>query len=234
MIIRCIDFETTGFPPKAGVCEAGWTDVVVMDDGAAVGPTFSYLCNPGMPIGEKASAVNGITDAMVAGEPSSANIFQIMAEGADMFCAHNIEFERAFFGGGERDWLCTYKVALALFPDLPNHKNGDIPTHLQLCLDRMRCEPLHRAGPDSYVTAVILAFMIMKDATALGDTRKAVREFVAISKRPKQISRMPFGKDKGVEISQLPKDYLEWCADKMTAADIRHACAQELNRRRKG
>lgn len=232
VIIRVIDFETTGFPPSAGVCEAGWTDVTVDADGVTIGETVAHLCNPGMPISAEASRVNGITDAMVAGEPAASTIFRMMMEGADAFCAHNCEFERAFFGGGDLPWICTYKVALALYPDLPSHKNSEVPKALGLRLDADRCEPLHRAGPDTYVTAVTLAYLIMKGAMSSGDALKQAAEFIAITKRPREIIRMPFGKHKGEPIAQLPRDYLEWAVAKMNAADVREACRRELEKRR--
>lgn len=224
MIIRCLDFETTGLPPGAGVCEAGWTDIEVAVDGAvSMSSTYAELCNPGMPIGEEAGAVHGITDAMVATAPSSALVFRKIMEGADVLCAHNAEFEQLFFAGGELPWLCTYKVALVLHPDLPSHRNGTIPEHLEIVLDPECCAPLHRAGPDTYVTAMILQHFLANGST--------VADMVAISKKPRQISRMPFGKHKGVWIKDLPLSYMKWAAENMDAADVRNAIKRELKAR---
>lgn len=222
-VIRCVDFETTGFPPKAGVCEAGWTDVTVDGTTITVGETFSRLCNPNMPIEAKAQEVHGISDAMVSDKPPSATIFKEMAAGADIFCAHNSEFEQNFFGGGDKPWICTYKVALKLWPNLPNHKNGTIPEHLAIELDLDRCAPLHRAGPDTYVTAMILNHMLRSGVS--------VSEMVAISTRPREISRMPFGKHKGSPLSELPLSYIRWAVENMDAKDVREAIRRELERR---
>lgn len=219
-IIRCLDFETTGFPPKAGVCEVGWTDVQLHEgEPATVGPTLSFLCNPGMPIGAGAHDVHGISDEMVAHMPPTTDVFQRLVAGADIFCAHNVEFERVFFRGGDRPWICTYKVALALHPNLPNHRNGTIPKNLGIELDPARCVPLHRAGPDTYVTAKILERFLHGGLT--------MGEMVTITSRPKSVQRMPFGKHSGTEISKLPTEYLQWAADKLSAADVRHACAAD-------
>jgi len=223
--VRCLDFETTGFPPNAGVCEVGWTDVQPRaGELATIYPTVSYLCNPGMPIGAGARDVHGISDDMVAGEPPTAERFRRAMDGADVFCAHNAEFERAFFGGGDKSWICTYKVALNRYPRLPNHRNGTIPDHLSIYLDPDRSAPLHRAGPDTYVTARILQRFLEDGLT--------VEDMIAISARPKSVTRMPFGKHAGAEIASLPTEYLQWAADKLSAADVRHACAAELRRRR--
>lgn len=223
-IIRCLDFETTGFPPNAGVCEVGWTDVQFREgEPATIYPTVSLLCNPGMPIGAGARDVHGINDEMVAGEPPTSERFRRLMEGVDVFCAHNAEFERAFFGGGDKPWICTYKVALNRHPGLPNHRNGMIPEHLSISLDPSRCVPLHRAGPDTYVTARILQRFLMDGLT--------IEDMVAISARPKQVVKMPFGKHAGTEITRLSTGYLQWAADKLSKADVRHACAAELRRR---
>lgn len=234
MIIRCIDFETTGFPPRAGVCEAGWTDLTVnADGGVSIGKTVSFLCNPGLPIGAEAMKVHGITEEMVENEPPSATIFRRMMEGADVFCAHNAEFERNFFTGGKCSWICTYKAALVLYPDLPNHKNGTIPEHLGIDLDPARCAPLHRAGPDTYVTAKILVNFLMKEAAATGNMLTAVSHLAEITRQPRQITRMPAGKGKypGVAINELPGDYLQWGALNYPITDIRNAMQRELARR---
>ncbi len=221
--VRCIDFETTGFPPNAGVVEAGWTDVLVADDGVSFGPTFARLANPNMPIGEAAGKVHGISDAMVESAPPVASVFIEMADGADVFCAHNAEFERNFFGGAEKPWICTYKVALALYPDLPNHRNGDLPVHLGIELDPDRCAPLHRAGPDTYVTAMILRHFLSAGHT--------IDQMVEITHKPRLITKMPFGKYRGVALTELPIDYMRWAIQNMDAKDVKDAIKRAYDER---
>jgi exodeoxyribonuclease X len=219
-VIRCIDFETTGFPPKAGVVEAGWTDVSIFRGGHRTGETRSELCRPGLPIGAEAMAVHGITEDMVIDARPTAKVFVDLADGADVFCAHNAAFEQAFFGGCGKPWVCTYKVALATYPDLPTHRCGDLPGHLGLRLDPERSAPLHRAGPDAYVTAALLGHFL--------DRGLFVEDLIRISSAP----RVPFGKHKGTSFDQLPTDYLQWAASMLSADDVRAACAAELAKRR--
>lgn len=225
MLLRVIDFETTGFPPNAAVCEAGWTDVLV--DGATVeiGPTVSRLINPGRRIPAEVTKIHGITDEMVVGCPSPDVVFREMMDGADGFCAHNCDFELNFFKGGTLPWACTYKVALAHLPDAPSHKNAALPGHLGLTLDPSLSEPAHRAGPDTYVTANLVAAFIARGVP--------IAEMFRITKAPRQISRMPFGKHKGSAISDLPDGYLSWCIENLSAADIKAAMLREVERRRK-
>lgn len=213
MLIRVIDFETTGFPPGAGVCEAGWTDVSVRPDGSIeIGETVSRLCRPGLPIDPRAEAVHGISEAMVADKPPSSLIFREMNAGVGAFCAHNCEFEQNFFTGGDSPWICTYKVALARFPGLSSYKNGNLPGLLGIDLDQARCAPLHRAGPDTYVTAMILAHFIRAGVTP--------SEMIEITRKPKSVSRMPFGKHQGVPIADLPVPYMRWAVENLNAPDV--------------
>lgn len=223
MLIRVIDFETTGLPPNAAVCEAGWTDVLVTGNACEIRPTVARLINPGRAIPEEVSKIHGITDAMVVGCPSPDGVFAEMMEGADVFCAHNCEFEQNFFRGGDRAWLCTYKVALVHLSDAPSHKNGALPGYLGLQLDPALCEPAHRAGPDTYTTAHILATLIGRG--------HPLEEMIEITKKPRQISRMPFGKHKGEFITSLPDRYLSWCIENLDAADIKAAMKREVARR---
>jgi exodeoxyribonuclease X len=223
MLIRVIDFETTGLPPSAVVCEAGWTDVIVDGNNVSIRPTVARLIDPGRPIPAEVTAIHGITDQMVFGCPPPSAVFAEMMVGADVFCAHNCEFEQNFFGGGDRAWLCTYKVALVHLSDAPSHKNSTLPEYLGLKLDPALSEPAHRAGPDTYVTAHILATLVGRG--------HPVEEMLAITKRPRQISRMPFGKHKGEMIADLPERYLRWSVENMNATDIVAAMKRELKRR---
>lgn len=223
-IIRVLDFETTGFPPNAGVCEIGWTDLTIMPDAPVeISETVAFLTNPGLPIGQKAQEVHGITDAMVSDAPAYALGFRRAMEGADAFCSHNAEFEQNWFAGGGKPYLCTYKIALALSPELPNHKNGNLPGLLGIDLDLDRCEPLHRAGPDTYVTAMILRHYLGKASFS---------DLMQISAGARRITRMPFGKHQGVEIRNLPTEYMRWAVDNLSAKDVVAAMKAELRARR--
>lgn len=56
--------------------------------------TFNQLEDPGMPIPAAASAVNGITDAMVAGKKINNAEVAAFIDGADVHIAHNAPFDR--------------------------------------------------------------------------------------------------------------------------------------------
>lgn len=201
MIIRVIDFETTGMPPDAAICEVGWHDVRL---GAEPPPLFTYeasVCNPGRPMPPEARAIHHISDRELADAPAPDRILMQMAQNVDVFCAHNAAFERQFFTGGDRPWICTLKVARRLWPDCPSHTNQCLRYWLGLDVDEIAAMPPHRAGPDAYVTGNILR-------KALG--LATVEQMVEWTSQPSLLPRITFGKHRGLTWGQTPVDYLQW------------------------
>ena len=151
-----IDVETTGFSP--------WTDRIVeiacvAVDGCRVVARWSTLVNPGIPIPAEATAVHGITDDMVAAAPEAAFALRQarrFAEGR-LIAAHCATFDLSFVGPsvGTRA-LCTMRLARALFPEAPNHKNQTLRRYLEI--DRIAGEDFeaHRALDDALVSAHVL------------------------------------------------------------------------------
>jgi len=63
MLIRVIDFESTGFPPECAIVEIGWCDVTFVDcNNITIGAPQSRLCNPGQRIPPEARAIHHISD----------------------------------------------------------------------------------------------------------------------------------------------------------------------------
>ncbi len=91
-----IDVETTGWEPESGhrICEIALLRFLRGD----VIDSIVSLVNPGRAISPGASAVNGITDAMVAGAPAFAELLpRILAFlGDDPLVFHNAPFDLAF------------------------------------------------------------------------------------------------------------------------------------------
>lgn len=227
-LIRAIDFEATGLPTEEdphAICEIGFTEVL---DGVVSGQTFAMLVNPGRPMPCEAQAVHHISDADLEGaRPITDGLQMLMRGPPDFFAAHNADYEQAFFAGGGVPWIDTWKVALRLWPDAPSHSQQVLRYHLDLGCDRDRAAPAHRAGPDSYVCAMILARILQ-------DGRASLDQMVKWSKGPPLLHRVTFGKHKGMLWDDLPTDYLRWITDKSdmdagTKANARHRLKQRAS-----
>lgn len=221
-LIRVIDFETSGMDPeKGGICEVGWTDV----HNGGVQHTTSVLCDPGCVISTEAMAVHHIRNEEVAGlDPWTKVLGELSKNPPDAFCAHNAEFEQSWWPGPAGvPWICTYKVALRTHPECLRHTNQFLRYDLGLGADPERASPSHRAGPDSYVTALLLV-ELMKYAS--------VEDMIKWSAGPALLPRVPMGKYRGRTWSEVPNDWLKWVVissdlDRTIKANARH----ELKRR---
>lgn len=201
MIIRAIDFETTGIPTEAdkhAIVEIGWCD---LEDGE-VGIPDAILCNPGRPIPHEAMAVHHITDADVDGATGSLDVLGT----PDYFAAHFADFERQFFVT-EVPFIDTYKVALRLWPDASSHSLQFLRYHLALPVIQTNAMPPHRAAPDAYLCAVLMNRIMETD-------RDKLDEMVRWSSGPALLPRVNFGKHKGAKWEDVPLDYLDWVANK--------------------
>ena len=219
MLIRVVDFESTGLPDDPGgasICEAGWCDVNVHDAGAVeVGAPQALFVAPRHPIRPEIRAVHHIKDVELIGAPSSeVALTRLIGDGPDFLCAHNSKFEQAFFSSApvkmpaSLQWICSYKVALRLWPDAPSHSNQVLRYWLNLNLpDEAAAMPPHRAGPDAYVTAHLLARIIEHGGASIED-------MVRWSGGPPLLHRLTFGKYKGELWKDLPSDYLNWILTK--------------------
>lgn len=204
--IRVLDFETSGFPPSAGVLEVGFTDVGYLPDGRYfLSGTQTRLCNPGFKINIEAMAVHHITEEMVKGLPPAQQVLQELEgdaheKGIEIWCAHNAKFEKAFFRPPQ-PWICTYKCGTVLWPGSPKHTNQVLRYYLGVDADPIRAEPAHRAGPDTYVTALLLIKALQA---------RPIAELLALSESLLLLPVCTFGKYKGMPWSEVPKDYLRW------------------------
>ncbi|WP_080654916.1 3'-5' exonuclease [Bradyrhizobium japonicum] len=71
MLIRVLDFETTGMPPDAAVCEVGWCDLRTYAGTTAceIGKPVGMLVDPNRAMPPEARAIHHISDADVFGAP---------------------------------------------------------------------------------------------------------------------------------------------------------------------
>lgn len=214
MTVRIIDTETTGFDPNVDeICEVASIDLKKVDGlFRAVNP-LSTFCKISKPMPAQASAVHHIVDADLRGAPSLDDALVPFVEHDDaelVYVAHNADFDRSFLKPHIRAqrWICTYKVALRLLPDLPSHSNQFLRYHFGLIEPFGRARDTldpHRALSDVYVTgAVFLQLWMLAPSYA---------QMIAWSDEPPLKSRITFGtKHKGLRYDDpdVPTSYLRW------------------------
>jgi exodeoxyribonuclease X len=226
MTIRVIDIETTGMDPNSdAIVEIGSIDI--RSDGTFEN-TLEFLINPGRPIPAAASAVHHLIDTDVQDHPVIDSAIQSFI-GADAYVAHNCSFERSFLDrhfGSDAKWICTYKCALRVWPDLASHSNQALRYHHGLVhplnVQRGAIDP-HRALSDAIVTGAI--FLKLLQASKWDD-------LIRWSSEPALMTKFSFGKHRGQKLSDVPGDYLDWIVSKSDLDnDVKFSAQTELTRR---
>jgi exodeoxyribonuclease X len=212
--VRIIDVETTGIEDDDQLVEIASVD---WNDGV-LGNPLQTLTRPSIPIPPEVSAIHHITDSMVEDAPVVLDALQRFQD-ANIFAAHNAKFDQRFLGF-EAHWICTYKCALHIWPEAPNHKNQTLRYWLDLAAPPMESGQMaHRALYDAWTTAHI--FVRLTDEMTIND-------MVQISKSPALLPKLHFGKHAGVPIAEVPKDYLAWLVGQDFDEDTMHTAKHYL------
>lgn len=157
-----IDVETTGLEPRGGhrVCEIALLKFL---RGSVIDSLVS-LVNPLRPISPGASAVNGITDLMVAGAPLFTDLFPRILSfvGDDVLVFHNAPFDLSFLreeariAGGE--WPSNRVI-----DTLPlARRTGRFRSHSlsSVCRELDIGGGFHRAEGDAYAAGKLILHLV--------------------------------------------------------------------------
>ena len=232
MLLRVVDIETTGMTPPAEIIEFGRCDVTTEHGGWKIEKPMARLYRPTNGIPPETMAIHHITEQEIPeGSPvCSDELLQKAVWGGtkpEVLVAHNCEFERKFISEGVTQglpWICTMKAAMRVWPDAPSHSNQVLRYWRGLRLDHALAMPPHRAAPDTWVTAHLLA-EILKEVS--------VEELIDWTTQPKLYPRIPFGKHRGAAWSEVPLDYLQWVTgQKDMEYDVVWCARQEIARRK--
>jgi DNA polymerase-3 subunit epsilon len=197
------DLETTGIMPGVDrIVEIG----AVRFEAGEVVAVFSTLVDPGISIPAGASAVNGITDDMVAGKPKVDALLGALSEfcGDDILVAHNAAFDTAFLLSDYKKFeipaprgliLDSYPMAKKIFPGLANYKLSTLVQHLGI--DN---SGFHRAEGDATYCAKVL-LKIVERVTGSHLNWPPVPNLVALTGKPE--SRFPIIEPQPKQLSLL-------------------------------
>jgi len=234
VLLRAVDLETGGLEPPACVIEIGHTDVIwdsETRESVIEGP-FSQLFQATHPLDPENIAVHHLLPSRLAEWPvcTDADLRQVATSESPAFLvAAFCQFERKWITDdmiGTARWICTVKAAARLYPDANSHSNQAVRYLLGLDLADDLAMPPHRAGPDSFVTAHILAHMLKTET---------VRDLVAWTALPVHMPVCPIGKHKNAPWADVPADFLQWMLRTPDMSDdLKYHARQELERRRDG
>lgn len=140
-----VDLETTGGSVEVDRI----TEVGVVEVGPDGVTRWSTLVDPGRPIPAFIQQLTGISDAMVRGAPTFADIAPSLFErlAGKLFVAHNASFDRGFLRAEFQraglafnpDVLCTVRLSRALFPAEKRHGlDALVERHALVPADRHR------------------------------------------------------------------------------------------------
>lgn len=232
-----IDCESTGFADHAELIEVA-SCILTLDSErrTVIGEPISELFRPTCEIEPDARATHHITAPMVADHfPVTADDRKRFIERPErgvpvsVIVAHNAEYEQKFFGAeiGETPVLCTLKAALRVFPEAPSHKNGALYYWLQdqgLIPDLGEAaHPMHRAGPDTLITAHILAVLLQKATT---------QAMLQWSLEPRLLPTCPIGEWRGKPWAEVEHGFLSWMVKKAgMEEDFKWNARREIERR---
>lgn len=232
-----IDTETCSFNPKGhkGICDIG---AIVFDDDFNILDQFESLIDPEMPISPSASGVHGITNEMVAHEPTIHEWLEVIGDRANYFkepfiyTGYNCQFDQRFTDpslgknyAGTLDvmgWARRFIKVDSKGEPIENWK-------LQTLLYALELPEVgsHRALADCHTTLGVL-----KHIVAL--TGMTLKELTAGSEDALTPDTMPFGKHRGTKIEDVDTGYLHWLLTKcesLTDDRLRKKVEQVYNAR---
>lgn len=213
MKLIVLDTETSDLPERGGsILEIAWMPMLLGTQGwEAVAAYETYLQYDG-PIDPRAQASHHIRADCLTAERGALTRTEAVTnllkeiQPDSYLVAHNTDFDSKFLPELANPWICTYRVSKVIWPEAPGHSNQvlrywlGVKPDLSLAGTIKHREP-HQALYDVATTVGILQKML---------ERHSPEELYAITKGPNKLRKIEFGKHKGADFSQVPRDYLVW------------------------
>lgn len=237
------DAETTGFDAETNsIVEIAFVD--------QRGDYTTSLVKPNHKIGYGAMATHHITEEMVANEldltkaleaqsmdPLSIQEWWQGEEVETILVFHNAEFDRAFLPPHlqELRYVCTWRCAVAMFPNAESHSNGAL--WYELGLNHQMPEEAgrmpHRALFDAIMTGDLMHYMI-KHVAQNENIADPLEHLIWLTQQPILLTTCRFGKHRGQLWSEVPVDYLQWCLRQDMDADVKFTCKHWMEEHKRG
>jgi exodeoxyribonuclease X len=197
-----LDTETTGFdPPEAQLLEVAFVTGLV---------GYSSFVEYEGEIPPAAKAVHHIQEESV--RPGAPNCYPrervledvLEASKNSVVVFHNAAHDLKFLPElKDRPLVCTYRCALHVWPDAPDNKNQTLRYWKKAQPNALLIAGLeaHRALYDAAVTQAVLAEMLKE---------RTLDQLVELTKKPVLLTTVRFGKYKGQNWTDVPRDYRAW------------------------
>ncbi len=231
MNLIVLDTETSDLDPNQGACvlEVAWINIIKGEDGWQPSAHWeTYVQHPG-PISPHAQAVHHIRLDQLspeAGAMPREAVIQLLHEATTpetMLVAHNAAFDSKFLPEIRLPWICTWRAAKHIWPEAPGYSN-------QVLRYWLGVEPLagytfdkypHQALYDVATTSAILLKMLEHHSPA---------DLLRLSHSPVRLKTIGFGKHRGMDFTQVPRDYIMWLRGQPNLdADLKHTLDSLLN-----
>jgi len=199
---KVIIFDTEATDIKEPVLiEAAWLEVTSLAP-LTIDSQFVQRYNPGKPISLGALATHHILDEELIDCPPSSN-FQLPS-GLEYLIGHNIDFDWQVLGQPAVKRICTLALARKVWPNLDSHSQSALLYFLDRKNAREQLREAHSALADVHICGKIL------EAICTELKINSVEDLWVASEKARMPTHMPFGKHKGVLLSEVPMDYRSW------------------------
>lgn len=224
------DTETVGLrPPRVEMAgDFPKASGVVQVAGAFIDPATlaviedidCYDVDPRCEIAEEASKVHGKYAQDLVGCPVLEDVFFI--EDPVVVIGHNVGFDMNFLAPyvtNLHGTVCTLALARHLVRGVQNHKLQTLAEHFQL--DRGTA---HDAGGDVFTTIELLKVLVNMSG-------KTLPQILEEQRQARIYHVMPFGKHKGMKMSEVPLAYVRWMLAQEIDADLRKSLDLQIKLR---
>lgn len=206
MTALLFDTETTG-RNSPEIIEAAWLE---LDSPAKLNiiSSFEQRYKPTQPIELGALATHHIYDEELAQCPQSSE-FKLPAT-TQYLIGHNIDYDWEVSGQPDVKRICTLAISRSFYPEIDSHSQSALMYLFDRANARERLRNAHSAMADVYNCLIVLHHLIKHAETAKNLTINSWESLWQLSEQARIPTHMPFGKHKGMPISQVPEDYKNW------------------------